>query len=161
MARMPASSCSHRRITAAHPERPRVVVLTTFGSDAYVLDAVRAGASAFLLKEAPPEQVLAAVHAVAAGDAVLDPGVTRALLEHVATAPAPRADTAGRLAALTPREREVLEALARGLSNAEIARELLMGEGTVKTHVARVLAKTGARDRAQAVIFAYQTGVAR
>jgi DNA-binding NarL/FixJ family response regulator len=137
----------------------RVVVLTTFGHDEYVLGALRAGASGFLLKEAPPEEILAAIHVVAAGDALIAPAVTRAVIEELHRRP-PRADLVARVDRLTPREREVLGLVARGLSNAEIAAELVVGEGTVKTHVARVLAKLGVRDRVQAVVFAYEAGIA-
>ena len=147
-----------RRIVAAGGGA-RVIVLTTFGMDAYVLAALRDGASGFLLKQAPPEEVLAAIEVVAAGDALIAPAVTRAVIEELGRRPV-RADLRGRLADLTPREREVLTLLARGLSNAEIAAELVVGEGTVKTHVARVLAKLGVRDRVQAVVFAYEAGIA-
>ena len=137
----------------------RVVVLTTFGHDDYVLGALRAGASGFLLKEAPPEEILAAIHVVAAGDALISPAVTRSVIEELHRRP-PRAELTAKLEHLTPREREVLGLLARGLSNGEIAAELVVGEGTVKTHVAHVLAKLGVRDRVQAVVFAYEAGVA-
>ena len=136
----------------------RIVVLTTFGLDEYVLGALRAGASGFVLKEAPPEEILDAIHVVAKGDALIAPAVTRAVIEELGRRPA-RADLAARLDELTPREREVLELLARGLSNAEIAAELVIGEGTVKTHVAHVLSKLDVRDRVQAVVFAYEAGV--
>jgi DNA-binding NarL/FixJ family response regulator len=137
----------------------RIVVLTTFGIDEYVLGALRAGASGFVLKEAPPEEILEAVRVVAAGDALIAPAVTRAVIAELGRRP-PRAELAKRLDDLTPREREVLGLLARGLSNAEIADELVVGEGTVKTHVARVLAKLGVRDRVQAVVYAYEAGAA-
>jgi DNA-binding NarL/FixJ family response regulator len=137
----------------------RIVVLTTFGIDEYVLGALRAGASGFVLKEAPPEEILEAVRVVAAGDALIAPAVTRAVIAELGRRP-PRAELAKRLDDLTPREREVLGLLARGLSNAEIAGELVVGEGTVKTHVARVLAKLGVRDRVQAVVYAYEAGAA-
>lgn len=136
----------------------RIVVLTTFGLDEYVLGALRAGASGFVLKEARPEEILDAIHVVARGDALIAPAVTRAVIEELGRRPA-RADLAERLDELTPREREVLGLLAKGLSNAEIARELVVGEGTVKTHVAHVLAKLGVRDRVQAVVFAFESGV--
>jgi len=136
----------------------RVIVLTTFGLDEYVVAALRAGASAFVLKEAPPEQILAAIHQVEAGRAIIDPGVAQAVIDELGRRPA-RAELAASVGELTPREREVLSLLARGLSNAEIATELIVGEGTVKTHVARVLSKLGVRDRLQAVVYAYEAGV--
>lgn len=135
----------------------RVVMLTTFGLDELVVAALRAGASGFVLKEAPPEEIIEAVHVVARGDALLAPQVTRAVLNELHRHPA-RAELGAKLEELTPREREVLELLARGLSNAEIAAELVVGEGTVKTHVAHVLAKLGVRDRVQAVVYAYEAG---
>jgi RNA polymerase sigma factor (sigma-70 family) len=137
----------------------RVLILTTFGLSEYIYDALRAGASGFLLKDAPPEDLLAAVHVIARGDALLDPAVTRTVIEEFARRPATRGDLAQRLEELTPREREVLELLARGLSNAEIAGELVVSEGTAKTHVASVLAKLGLRDRVQCVIYAYESGL--
>jgi DNA-binding NarL/FixJ family response regulator len=136
----------------------RVIVLTTFGLDEYVVAALRAGAGAFVLKEAPPEQILSAIHQVAAGRAIIDPGVAQAVIDELGRRPA-RSELAASIGELTPREREVLTLLARGLSNAEIAAELVVGEGTVKTHVARVLAKLGVRDRVQAVVVAYEAGV--
>ena len=150
-----------RRIVAARDDPPRVLVLTTFGLDEYISEALRAGASGFLLKDAPAEQLIAAVHVVARGDALLDPAVTRSVVERFAGLPAPRPELAAVLAELTPREHEVLLLLARGRTNAEIASELVVGEGTVKTHVARVLMKLGLRDRVQAVIFAYEAGAVR
>jgi DNA-binding NarL/FixJ family response regulator len=136
----------------------RIVVLTTFGLDEYVLGALRAGASGFILKEAPPEEILDAIHIVASGDALIAPSMTRAVIEELGRRPR-RAELATRLDGLTPREREVLGLLAEGLSNAEIAERLVLGEGTVKTHVAHVLAKLGVRDRVQAVVYAYESGV--
>jgi DNA-binding NarL/FixJ family response regulator len=135
----------------------RIIVLTTFGLDEYVLAALRAGASGFVLKEATPEEILEAIHVVAAGDALIAPAVTRAVIEELGRRPR-RADLAARLDELTPREREVLALVAQGLSNAEIASKLVVGEGTVKTHVAHVLAKLSVRDRVQAVVFAYESG---
>jgi DNA-binding NarL/FixJ family response regulator len=135
----------------------RIVMLTTFGLDEYVLGALRAGASGFVLKEAPPEEILEAIHVVAAGDALIAPAVTRAVIAELGRRPA-KAELAARLDDLTPRERQVLGLLARGLSNTEIADELVVGEGTVKTHVAHVLSKLGVRDRVQAVVFAYESG---
>ena len=136
----------------------RVLVLTTFGLDEYVFEALRAGASGFLLKDAPPEQLLAAVHAVGRGDALLDPAVTRTVIAEFAGTHVVRSELLAKLDELTEREREVFHLVARGLSNAEIARELFVSEGTVKTHVARVLLKLGLRDRVQAVVFAYESG---
>jgi DNA-binding NarL/FixJ family response regulator len=140
---------------------PRVLVLTTFHLEEYVYEALRAGASGFLLKDVPPEQLLAAVHVVARGDGLLDPAITRTVIEQFAATRAPRAELALRLDELTPREREVFTLLARGLSNAEIAGELFVTEGTVKTHVAHTLTKLDVRDRVQAVIYAYESGAVR
>jgi len=149
--------------TAAITERdgaPRVIVLTTFDLDEYAYAALRAGASGFLLKDASAEEVITAIRTVHAGDAVLAPSTTRRMLEHLAdTAPRPRDDDA--VAALTEREREVLVEIANGFANPEIARRLYLSEATVKTHVGRVLAKLGLRDRVQAVIFAYDHGLVR
>ncbi len=140
---------------------PRVLVLTTFDLDEYVFSALRVGASGFLLKDAEPEELLAAIRAIAAGDAVVAPGATRRLLDHVA-ALLPGPDTGDeRLQTLTDREQAVLLAVARGASNAEIGAELFMAEATVKTHVGRLLAKLGARDRVQLVVFAYESGLIR
>jgi DNA-binding NarL/FixJ family response regulator len=140
--------------------RQRVLILTTFGLDEYILDALRAGASGFLLKDAPTQDVIAAVRAVAAGDAVLSAGVTRQLLDQVARRlPAPITREPDTADALTGREQEVLRMLATGLSNAEIAEALTVSEPTVKTHVSHILGKLGLRDRVQAVIFAYETGL--
>lgn len=136
----------------------RVLVLTTFGLDEYVVGALRAGASGFLLKDAPPEELLAAVHVVARGDALIDPSVTRAVIAELGRRPVARHAHAARIKLLSPRELEVLRLLARGLSNAEVARELVVTEGTAKTHVAHVLQKLGVRDRLQAVVFAYEAG---
>ncbi|MFD9868907.1 response regulator [Streptomyces niveus] len=140
--------------------RPRVLMLTTFDVDDYVYEALRAGASGFLLKDAPPADLISAVRVVAAGEALLAPSVTRRLIADFAQQrPAPRKDRSLRLKGLTPRETEVLELIARGLSNQEIAESLILAEQTVKTHIGRVLAKLGLRDRAQAVIFAYESGL--
>jgi len=136
----------------------RVLMLTTFGLTEYVYEALQAGASGFLLKDSPAEELLAAVHVVARGDALLDPSVTRAVIAEFSRRPR-RADLARKLDELTWRELEVLRLLVRGLSNAEIARELVVGDGTVKTHVARILQKLDLRDRVQAVIFAYESGL--
>jgi DNA-binding NarL/FixJ family response regulator len=138
----------------------RVLILTTFGLDDYIIAALRAGASGFLLKDAPTQEVVDAVRAVAAGDAVLAPGVTRQLLDQVGRRlPAAVSRAPAGLADLTEREREVLGMLAAGMSNAEISEALVLSEATVKTHVSRVLAKLGLRDRVQAVIYAYETGL--
>ncbi|MFF0445022.1 response regulator [Streptomyces sp. NPDC004609] len=141
---------------------PKVLMLTTFDVDDYVYEALRAGASGFLLKDAPPADLIAAVRVVAAGEALLAPSVTRRLIaDFAAQRPAPRKDPSLRLKGLTPRETEVLELIARGLSNQEIAEHLVVAEQTVKTHIGRVLAKLDLRDRAQAVIFAYESGLVR
>lgn len=140
--------------------RPKVLMLTTFDVDDYVYEALRAGASGFLLKDAPPADLISAVRVVAAGEALLAPSVTRRLIADFARRPAPRKDPSSlRLNGLTPRETEVLELIARGLSNQEIADALILAEQTVKTHIGRVLAKLELRDRAQAVIFAYESGL--
>jgi DNA-binding NarL/FixJ family response regulator len=146
-----------RRIVADQPDA-KVIVLTTFGLDEYVFDALRAGASGFMLKDAPPEEIAAAVRIVAGGDALLAPAVTRSVVEEFARHhPPPKRPAA--LADLTAREAEVLELLARGLSNAELCERLVVSEATTKTHIARVLQKLGLRDRIQAVIYAYEAGV--
>ena len=138
----------------------KVVMLTTFDMDEYVYEALRAGASGFLLKDVPPEQLIAGIHAVASGDALLAPSVTRRMIEEYMRRPPEgvRTPPAG-VADLTAREREVLELMARGRSNAEIAQEFVVSETTVKTHVGHVLMKLGLRDRVQAVVFAYESGV--
>jgi DNA-binding NarL/FixJ family response regulator len=152
-----------RRITSDRSTASvKVVVLTTFDVDEYVYGALRAGASGFLLKDAPPEQVLDAVRVVAAGEALLDPGVTRRLIaEFARRPPAGRPAQLPALRQLTRREREVLALAGRGLSNAEIAAQLVVSPATAKTHVARVLAKLQARDRAQLVVLAYESGLIR
>ena len=147
-----------RLITAAGPGAPKVVILTTFDLDDYVYEALRAGASGFLLKDAPRADLVAAVRVAAAGDALLAPSVTRRLIEAFARRPASVAPAPSRLLSLTPRERDILLQVARGRSNIEIARELVVTEATVKTHVGHLLAKLGLRDRVQAVILAYETG---
>jgi DNA-binding NarL/FixJ family response regulator len=148
-----------RRIVAAQP-RTRVLILTTFGLDTYVYDALRAGASGFMLKDAPPEEIAAAVHIVARGDALLAPAITRAVIAEftrqqppAASAPPPA------VSELTPREQEVFALLTRGMSNPEICKRLVISEATAKTHVARILQKLDLRDRVQAVIYAYETGL--
>jgi DNA-binding NarL/FixJ family response regulator len=144
-----------RRLTSVSPNT-RVVILTTYDLDEYVFDALRAGASGFILKDAPADQLVNAVRVAAAGDALLAPSITRRLVEEFARRP-PRAKLP--LADLTPRELEVLKLMARALSNAEIAERLVVSEGTVKTHVARVLMKLECRDRVQAVVAAYESGL--
>jgi len=147
-----------RLITAAQPA-PKVVMLTTFDLDDYVYAALRAGASGFLLKDSPRADLIAAVRAAAAGDALLAPSVTRRLIEAFARRPAETSPSPAQLASVTARERDVLMLMARGRSNAEIAAALVVSEATVKTHVGSLLAKLGLRDRVQAVILAYETGL--
>jgi DNA-binding NarL/FixJ family response regulator len=137
----------------------KVVILTTFEQDDYIFGALRAGASGFLLKRTRPEDLLAAIHTVAAGDSLLSPSVTSRVIERMSRQPAPDATRDARLAALTQRERQVLELVARGLSNSEIAATLVIEESTVKTHTKRILSKLEVRDRVQAVIFAYEHGL--
>ena len=139
--------------------RQRVLILTTFGLDDYIIDALRAGASGFLLKDAPTHEVVAAVRAVAAGDAVLAPAVTRQLLDQVGRRLPTAVSRTPLEAELTEREREVLSMLATGMSNSEISEALVLSEATVKTHVSNLLGKLGLRDRVQAVIYAYETGL--
>jgi DNA-binding NarL/FixJ family response regulator len=148
-----------RRILAEHDDPPRVLILSTFGLDKYVYEALRAGASGFLLKDASPEDIVAAIRVVARGDALLDPAVTPSVIGQFAALPTPRNDLKSQVDDLTAREREVLTLMAKGHSNAEIAGELVVGEGTVKTHVRHVLRKLGLRDRIQAVIFGYESGL--
>ncbi len=138
----------------------KVVVLTTFEDDDYIFDALSAGASGFLLKRTTPEELISAIHAVAEGDSLLSPSVTRRVIDRMATQPVAGLSGA-RLEKLTPREREVLELIGRGLSNREIAESFVIEESTVKTHVKRILMKLGLRDRVQAVILAYETGLIR
>jgi DNA-binding NarL/FixJ family response regulator len=147
-----------REVLASSPE-VKVVILTTFEQDDYIFGALHAGASGFLLKRTGPEELLAAIQTVAGGDSLLSPSVTRIVIEQMARRALPEANPAGRLAEVTPREREVLTLVARGLSNAEIAAELVIAESTVKTHVRRILMKLRLRDRIQAVIFAYENGL--
>jgi DNA-binding NarL/FixJ family response regulator len=149
-----------REVLAAAPEA-RVVILTTFEEDDYIFGALRAGASGFLLKRTSPEDLVAAIHTVAGGDSLLSPSVTRTVIDRMARQPSPDAAAYKRLEELTPREREVLELIARGLSNGEIAAALVVEESTVKTHVKRILGKLRLRDRVQAVIFAYESGLTR
>jgi DNA-binding NarL/FixJ family response regulator len=150
-----------RRICADPALDTAVVMLTTFDADEHVVEALRAGATGFLLKSMPRDQLVTAVRAAVSGEALLAPSLLRRLLDdYTSRAAAPPAPAPG-LELLTPREEEVLRLVARGLSNAEIAGELVLGEGTVKTHVARVLAKLGVRDRVQAVVVAYESGLVR
>ena len=149
---------TRRILTGVEPE-PRVIILTTFDLDHYVYAALSAGASGFLLKDVTPEHLVASVRMVRAGDALLAPAITRRLVERFANRGADTASLHRDLAALTPRELEVLRLLAGGLSNAELAGKLHLSEATVKTHVARILAKLGLRDRVQAVVVAYETGL--
>jgi len=138
---------------------PRIIILTTFDIDEYVFEALRAGASGFLLKDTEPAELLQAVRIVAGGEALLAPSVTRRLIEEFATRPDPHRTPPAALEVLTEREREVLALVARGLSNGEIAMELFISPATAKTHVSRVMMKLGARDRAQLVVTAYETGL--
>jgi DNA-binding NarL/FixJ family response regulator len=148
-----------RRIAHAPGSVSRIVILTTFEQDDYVFEALRAGASGFLVKNAPPEDLVHAVRVVAAGDALLAPSVTRRVIEEYVQRPA-RVSNDERLGLLTDRERDVLTQLATGKSNAEVAERLYLSESTIKTHVSHVLAKLGLRDRVQAVVFAYESGIA-
>jgi DNA-binding NarL/FixJ family response regulator len=147
-----------RRITGDGGLDSRVVILTTFERDEYIFEALQVGASGFLLKNAPPEELLQAVRVVAAGDALLAPSVTRRIIEQFARRPI-KPELGSQLESLTQREREVLIMLAGGKSNAELAAELFVSEGTIKTHVSSLLAKLGLRDRVQAVVMAYQSGL--
>jgi DNA-binding NarL/FixJ family response regulator len=149
-----------REVLATSPD-VKVVILTTFEQDDYIFGALSAGASGFLLKRTSPEELLAAIHTVAAGDSLLSPSVTRIVIERLSRQPAPQVGSSDALSDLTPREREVLGLVARGLSNGEIAATLVIEESTVKTHVKRILMKLGLRDRIQAVIFAYESGITR
>ncbi|MFQ6850786.1 response regulator transcription factor [Streptomyces sp. 35M1] len=151
-----------RRITAPEGSTVKVLVLTTFDLDEYVYEALRAGASGFLLKDASADELAHAVRVVASGDALLSPNITKRLIvEFSRTAGAPRAPLKERVGDLTERETEVLTLIAGGLSNAEIARHLIVAEQTVKTHVGRILVKLGLRDRTQAAVFAYESGLVR
>jgi DNA-binding NarL/FixJ family response regulator len=149
------------RATTPGPPPPRVVILTTFDLDEYVYAALRSGASGFLLKDVSPEHLIGAVRTVAVGDALLAPSITRRLVERYAQPPAATAGLPEALATLTPRETEVFKLVARGMSNAEIAESLVVGESTIKTHVAAILAKLDLRNRAQAVVLAYESGLVR
>jgi DNA-binding NarL/FixJ family response regulator len=148
-----------REIVGRLADPPRVLVVTTFDIDEYVYEALRAGASGFLLKNSPPEELTRAIRVVATGESLLSPSITRRLIEDVARRPRTSSPAFPALAELTEREREVLLLVARGLSNAEIAGQLVVSLGTVKTHVARLLMKLGLRDRVQAVVLAYESGL--
>jgi DNA-binding NarL/FixJ family response regulator len=150
-----------RRIVDADGEAPRVLMLTTFDLDEYVYEALRAGASGFMLKDTPPEKLVAAIHVIASGDALLSPAITKRVIEEFIRRPPSSMppERPPKLDELTARELEVLGFMARGLSNAEIARDLFVSETTVKTHVARILMKLDLRDRVQAVVFAYESGL--
>ncbi len=149
------------RLVTADGAQPRVLILTTFDLDEYVFAGLRAGASGFMLKDRPPEELLSAIRVIAAGEALLAPNVTRRLIEHFVRQPDPLRTPPAALAELTAREREVLTLIAAGLSNTEVAGRLVMSVPTAKTHVSRILAKLGARDRAQLVVIAYQSGLVR
>jgi DNA-binding NarL/FixJ family response regulator len=149
-----------RELARAAP-RTRVLILTTFEQDDYIFGALRAGASGFMLKRARPEELIAGVHTLAAGDSLLSPSVTSRVIDRMAHQPVPDLADQAKLAELTPREREVLELVARGLSNREIAAELVVEESTIRSHIRRILMKLELRDRVQIVIFAYETGVNR
>jgi DNA-binding NarL/FixJ family response regulator len=149
-----------RELLAVSPA-VKVVILTTFEQDDYVFGALNAGASGFLLKRTRPEELIAAIHTIAAGESLLSPSVTRTVIQRMAQQPAPNASSEVRLDQLTPREREVLGLIVRGLSNGQIAAALFVEESTVKTHVGRILRKLRLRDRVHAVIFAYESGLTR
>ncbi|MCT1429906.1 response regulator transcription factor [Brachybacterium muris] len=160
MPRMDGIEATSRILEQVPVERaPRIIVLTTFDLDEYVVAAIRAGASGFLLKDAQPEELLHAIRTIHRGDAVIAPSATRRLLERVISTPEPPERSTTALETLTEREREVLVLMGRGLSNQEIGAELFVAGATVKTHVGRVLSKLGARDRVQAVIIAFETGL--
>ena len=159
MPRMDGIEATRQLLAAGAGHHPRVLVLTTFDLDEYVYDALRAGAGGFMLKDEPPERLLAGIRIVAAGEALLAPTVTRRLIEEFVRRPAPASLDGSRLADLTEREREVLEQLARGRSNDEIAQDLYLSRATVKTHVGNIFIKLDLRDRAQAVVFAYESGL--
>jgi DNA-binding NarL/FixJ family response regulator len=157
MPRLDGIEATQRILANPRTERSRVIVLTTFDVDEYVFNALAAGASGFLLKDGPADELLRAIRVAAAGESILSPAITTKVVRRYARQPGIKRDP--RLDELTPRELEILELLARGLSNPEIAERLIIGESTVKTHVARVLMKLGIRDRVQAVIAAYESGI--
>jgi DNA-binding NarL/FixJ family response regulator len=161
--RMPAMDgieATRQIVAAQEGSQTRVLILTTFELDEYVYNALRAGASGFLLKDTPPEDLLSAIRVIAGGNALLAPSVTRTLIAEFASSASPRPKNTELLGSITAREREVLLLVARGRSNAEIADDLHMSAATAKTHVSRILSKLGARDRAQLVVIAYETGIA-
>jgi DNA-binding NarL/FixJ family response regulator len=160
--RMPAmDGIEATRHIRARPDAPRVLILTTYDLDEYVFEALKAGASGFLLKDAPSDQLIAGIGVIATGDALLAPAVTRRLIEEFARRPNPPVDGPAEVAVLTAREREILTLIARGMTNGEIAELLVVGESTVKTHVGSILMKLDLRDRVQAVVLAYETGLVR
>jgi DNA-binding NarL/FixJ family response regulator len=159
MPEMDGLEATRRILSGTDPQAPRVIILTTFDLDRYVYAALSAGASGFLLKDVSPEHLVAAVRLVRSGDALLAPAITRRLIERYASRDSQTATLHRDLSTLTPRELEVLRLLARGLSNAELAASLQLGDATVKTHVARILSKLRLRDRAQAIVVAYETGL--
>jgi DNA-binding NarL/FixJ family response regulator len=159
MPEMDGLEATRRILSGTDPRAPRVIILTTFDLDRYVYAALSAGASGFLLKDVSPEHLVAAVRLVRSGDALLAPAITRRLIERYAVRDGQAAALHRDLSTLTPRELEVLRLLARGLSNAELAARLQLSDATVKTHVARILSKLGLRDRAQAIVVAYETGL--
>lgn len=154
-------AATHEIAALGRTESSRVIILTTFELDEYIYEALRAGASGFLLKRAPAADLVSGIRIVAAGEALLAPSVTRRLIDHFASRPSPRSQDLSLVEALTEREREVFELIAQGLSNSEIADRLFLTEGTVKTHVKHIFDKLALRDRTQAVILAYEAGVAR
>lgn len=161
MPSMDGIEATRRLLAPGVTHHPRVLVLTTFDLDEYVYDALRAGAGGFMLKDEPPERLLAGIRIVAAGEALLAPTVTRRLIEEFVRRPTPETFDGSRIAELTEREREILELLARGRSNDEIAEQLFLSRATVKTHVGNVFTKLDLRDRAQAVVYAYESGLVR
>jgi DNA-binding NarL/FixJ family response regulator len=161
MPRVDGIEATRRLLAVGAPHHPRVLVLTTFDLDEYVYDALRAGAGGFMLKDEPPDRLVAGIRTVAAGESLLAPSVTRRLIEEFVRRPDEVAIDGGALSQLTTREREVLQLLAAGRSNDEIAADLVVSRATVKTHVASIFTKLDLRDRAQAVVFAYETGIVR
>lgn len=161
MPQLDGLEATRRLLSEPGTRPPRVLMLTTFDRDLYVYEALKAGASGFMLKDSPPERLAAAIRVVAAGEATLAPAITRRLIEEHVRGPRPGDEVPAELNELSPRELDVLRLLARGSSNAEIAADLVLSQGTVKTHVAAILSKLGLRDRAQAIVFAYESGFVR